>query len=288
MEKVTEALAVIEDINAAYGIPTKVLAELRAEMADAKVCTPIIGKFSTGKSALVNTLLGYSRKLLKEDITPETAVPTEILYAEEEDSAAMLRNDGTLQRLSLEEYRSLEADASAVKSVRLCLRNSFLREIPDIMLVDMPGFESGFEIHNKAIDNYLPQSLAYIIAFPADDMIVRNSVGNILRELCLHDMPLCVVITKYDKRNDDFDGTFARMKESLKRFVGEREIRYCRTSSTFRFSSSASTQTPPECSTISRLEVLPSGSSTVSWRRLSIFPRKGYSLERIFSSYFTD
>ena len=129
MEKVTEALAVIEDINAAYGIPTKVLAELRAEMADAKVCTPIIGKFSTGKSALVNTLLGYSRKLLKEDITPETAVPTEILYAEEEDSAAMLRNDGTLQRLSLEEYRSLEADASAVKSVRLCLRNSFLREI---------------------------------------------------------------------------------------------------------------------------------------------------------------
>ena len=231
MEKVTEALAVIEDINAAYGIPTKVLAELRAEMADAKVCTPIIGKFSTGKSALVNTLLGYSRKLLKEDITPETAVPTEILYAEEEDSAAMLRNDGTLQRLSLEEYRSLEADASAVKSVRLCLRNSFLREIADIMLVDMPGFESGFEIHNKAIDNYLPQSLAYIIAFPADDMIVRNSVGNILRELCLHDMPLCVVITKYDKRNDDFDGTFARMKESLKRFVGEREIRYCRTSS---------------------------------------------------------
>lgn len=44
-------------------------------------------------------------------------------------------------------------------------------------------------------------------------------------------MPLCVAITKYDKRNDDFEITFEKMKESLKRFVGEREIRFCRTSS---------------------------------------------------------
>ena len=62
-------------------------------------------------------------------------------------------------------------------------------------------------------------------------MIVRSSVGNILKELCLHDMPLCVVITKYDKRNDDFEVTFQKMKESLKRFVGDREITYCKTSS---------------------------------------------------------
>ena len=115
--------------------------------------------------------------------------------------------------------------------MQIQLRNSFLEEIPDVMLVDMPGFESGFVIHNKAIDDYLPQSLAYIITFPADDMIVRSSVGNILKELCLHDMPLCVVITKYDKCNDDFEVTFEKMKESLKRSVGNREIRYCKTSS---------------------------------------------------------
>ncbi len=44
-------------------------------------------------------------------------------------------------------------------------------------------------------------------------------------------MPLCVVITKYDKRNDDFDLTFEKLKESLRRFVGDREIEFCRTSS---------------------------------------------------------
>ena len=62
-------------------------------------------------------------------------------------------------------------------------------------------------------------------------MILRSSVGNILKELCLHDMPLCVVITKCDKMNDDFELTLEKLKESLRRFVGEREIKYCMTSS---------------------------------------------------------
>lgn len=231
MEKVISALEELKVINSAYGIDTDGISRLQAEITSAKVCTPIIGKFSSGKSALVNTVLGYSRKILKEDITPETAIPVEIVYTDTEDTVTITRNDGSYKQLSVEDYRKYVADANTVNSAHIQLRNSFLEEIPDVMLVDMPGFESGFEIHNKAIDSYLPHSLAYIVAFPADDMIVRSSVGNILKELCLHDMPLCVVITKYDKRNDSFEITFQTMKESLKRFVGDRNIRYCRTSS---------------------------------------------------------
>lgn len=231
MEKIVQALEEIQEMNNVYGISNDLASKTLDEMEYAKVCTPVIGKFSSGKSALVNTILGYNGKLLKENITPETAVPAEIVYSEAEESVIVLENDGQSKEISLGEFRDYEADASKVKSVRLNLSNSFLEEIPDVMLVDMPGFESGYEVHNKAIDNYLPQSLAYIIAFPADDMIVRSSVGNILRELCLNDMPLCVVITKYDKRNDEFEMTFQKMKESLKRYVGERSIHYCRTSS---------------------------------------------------------
>ena len=231
MKEINAALEELKNINASYGIDIDGISRLQAEMSAAKVCTPIIGKFSSGKSALVNTLLGYSKRILREDITPETAIPAEIVYTDSEDSITVIKNDGTYKQLNVDEYRTYEADANTVKSARIELRNSFLEKIPDVMIVDMPGFESGFEVHNKAIDNYLPQSLAYIIAIPADDMIVRSSVGNILKELCLHDMPLCVIITKYDKRNDDFEVTFQKMKESLKRFVGDREITYCKTSS---------------------------------------------------------
>ena len=189
MEKVRKALEELKKINAAYGISTENILRMQEEIQDAKVCTPVIGKFSSGKSALVNTILGYSRKMLKEDITPETAIPTEIVYTELDEMFMIFLNDDTCMNKPIEDFREYEADAKTVKNVRVMLKNNNLERIPDVMLVDMPGFESGFEIHNKAIDDYLPQSLAYIVTFPADDMIVRSSIGEILKELCLHDMP---------------------------------------------------------------------------------------------------
>lgn len=229
MEKIISALQEIREINNAYAIPTERIEALLEEIEEAKVCIPVIGKFSAGKSALLNTFLGYRHGILKEDITPETAVPTELVYAESE-YFAVIGMDESAEEGSVEDYRKFEADASTVKCVRLYLDNASLEKIPDIMLVDMPGFESGYEIHSKAIDNYLPKSLAYIITFPADDMIVRKSVGDILKELCVYDMPLCVVITKYDKKDADFVTTFVKLKESLSRYVGKRKITYCRTS----------------------------------------------------------
>lgn len=231
METTRKVLGELKNINGAYGLSVEQIDEILEDMPGAKVCTPIIGKFSSGKSALVNTLLGYQRRLLKEDITPETAVPAEIVYDGEEDWVRLFRDDGMYKDIDVAEYREIELDATRITRVRLALKNCFLEKIPDVMIVDMPGFESGFEIHNKAIDNYLPQSLAYIVVFPADDMIVRASVGNILKELVLHDMPICVCITKYDKRNDEFDVSLEKLKESLKKYIGNREVEICRTSS---------------------------------------------------------
>ena len=233
MEKIIKALEELKEINNVYELPTEEIVSLEKDIENAKVCTPIIGKFSSGKSALVNTLLGYNKhKMLKEDITPETAVPAEIMYSDIEDTITIIKKNGEEEEISFDEYKIFEADAETVINTRIQLRNTFLKEIPDVMLVDMPGFESGFEVHNKAIDNYLPQSLAYIITFPADDMIVRSSVGNILKELCLHDMPLCITITKWDKRNEDeFDKTLENLKENLKKYVGNRELKYCSTTS---------------------------------------------------------
>ena len=231
MEDTKYVLNEIKGINIAYNLSTDQIDRILAEIPNAKVCTPVIGKFSSGKSALVNTLLGYSKKLLKENITPETAVPAELVYTADTDNVRLYQNDGKYKDMTVEEYKSTKLDASTIKRARITLRNSFLGRIPDVMIVDMPGFESGYEIHNRAIDEYLPQSLAYIVAFPADDMIVRSSVGNILKELVLHDMPICVVITKYDKKNDEFEASLDKLKENLRRFIGDRDVRFCFTSS---------------------------------------------------------
>ena len=229
MENTKDVLSELRNINLAYDLSVDRIDKILNDIPDAKVCTPVIGKFSSGKSALINTILGYSRKLLKEDITPETAVPAEIMYDDMDNVRVYCSDDYT--DMEVEDYRNTEMDAESVRKVRLSLCNSFLREIPDVMIVDMPGFESGYEIHNRAIDDYLPQSLAYIVSFPADDMVLRSSVGNILKELVLNDMPICVVITKFDKKNDEFDKTLDKLKESLKRFIGDSEVKICYTSS---------------------------------------------------------
>lgn len=231
MERIAKVLKELKEINTNYALSNEKIDETLAEMDIAKVCIPVIGKFSTGKSAIINTLLGYSRKLLKEDITPETAVPTEIVYSPDQEGAQIVYNDQTVRTEDIATYRDLKPDANTVQYIRLYLKNSFLEKIPDVMIVDMPGFESGIEVHNKAIDGYLPRSLAYILTFPADDMIIRSSVGNILKELGLHDMPICVVITKYDKHNDEFEQTLQALKENLKRFLGDCPVTFCRTSS---------------------------------------------------------
>ena len=220
MEHTFQVLNALKEINQTYTLSNEKIDQTLAEMQTAKICIPVIGKFSTGKSALINTLLGYSRKLLREDITPETAVPTEIVYSPDEEWAEVVRNDQSTESIEIPAYRDLSVDANKVQYIRLHLKNSFLEKIPDVMIVDMPGFESGFEVHNRAIDQYLPRSLAYILTFPADDMIVRSSIGNILKELCLHDMPICVVITKYDKCNDEFDATLQNLKNNLTRYLG--------------------------------------------------------------------
>ncbi len=233
MEKVRNAISEIHEINSAYSLADDTLTALAAETDSVKVCVPIVGKFSAGKSALLNAVLGYRNGILKENITPETAVPAEIIYTDADECVSVVSPNGSTREITFDEYEKLEANVNTVKCTRIYLNNSFLHTIPDVTLVDMPGFESGYEIHDRVIDEYLPNSHAYIVAFPADDLVVRRSVGTILKELNMNNMPICIVITKSDKINstEDFNAMVEHMKGSLRKYVGDRELRICVTSS---------------------------------------------------------
>ena len=233
MEQIRQFLEILRDINQKNGLSNDTIDNIMNETKETAVCTPIIGGFSTGKSALINALVKIpGMRLLKEDITPETAVPAELLYSQTERAVVSYKN-GTETELSPVAAAKMETPANEIDHIRFCLNHDFLASIPDVMIVDMPGFDSGFEIHNKAIDMYLPRSMAYIIAIPAENMVLTSSIGNILHELSLNDMPICVAITKCDKDNvtDDFDEKLAQLRQSLAKYVGNREIPVFRTSS---------------------------------------------------------
>lgn len=250
VEKEQIVLEKLKEINKGYELSYDEIDKILLNMETARVCVPIIGKFSSGKSAVFNGLLGYVKKILKEDITPETAVPTEIIYEdmEREEPVTIFYQSGEKETYTIQEYREMTTSSednsntednknnsllnvNKVKCVRLHLKNSFMEAIKDVKLVDMPGFESGIELHNMAIDNYLSESSAYLVAFPADDMVLRNSIGNILKELCLYDMPLCILITKKDKVTEEILlANLENLKKNLRRYIGEKKYSICITS----------------------------------------------------------
>ena len=60
----------------------------------------IVGGFSAGKSALLNSLLG-NEEILTENISPETAIATELIYGSEEKIIRVKENgEGVLSNLS--------------------------------------------------------------------------------------------------------------------------------------------------------------------------------------------
>lgn len=190
----------IKDIYQKYdfdSVSSKIEKDI-ADISDFKVTVPIVGTFSTGKTTLVNEFIGYD--LLSTDITPETAIPAELTYGKENVTYCM--KDGTQKKgvLNKKSEQDIPCDVSLLK---ISMENSFFEQIPDIRLVDMPGFDSGIEIHNRAINDYLPKSLAYIIAVAYDEGTVRASILNFLTELQLNNMPVYVVITKADKCDEE-------------------------------------------------------------------------------------
>ena len=63
-----------------YGLSTEKMDNAVKEIENFKVTAPLVGGFSTGKSSLINVVLGD--EILSTEITPETAVHAEICYGQ--------------------------------------------------------------------------------------------------------------------------------------------------------------------------------------------------------------
>ena len=186
----------IYSLQEKYSLASDSFKERVEKINDFRVTAPIVGKFSTGKSSLLNSLLGKNRlgkNYLATALTPETSVPTEIFFDTTEKILVFGKN---VTELRLEDYADKKFRADEVSKVQLALDNEFLKTVPNVKIVDMPGFDSGVALHNKAIDDYLPQSHAYILTFAATEPVIPDSIASFLRELKLYRLPVYIVITK--------------------------------------------------------------------------------------------
>ena len=121
-------------------------------LKDTYIKVPFVGDFNAGKSSLLNAMFGID--LVPTNILPETAVSYEFYYDTQE-KLEIWEDDRLIKTVGLSQINNLTLTPKNL--VKVYINNEFVKRQYErnIIIVDMPGIDSGLEAHNNAILNYI-------------------------------------------------------------------------------------------------------------------------------------
>ena len=180
----------------------------------------VMGKFSCGKSTLLNALMG--QVLLPAKPTPTTAVISEILYADNAE-AILFPKDGysggtspiTLKIEDLGKY--IVIDHSIANEDELKRKNPFKKLVVKyplnickhgIMFIDSPGLDDP-TCHDAITKDYLPSADAIVYCMNSSQAFSAADKVEIERLVALGYRSIIFVLTYFDvlQNNDEIMGT---------------------------------------------------------------------------------
>lgn len=173
---------------------------LLPKVMETELVVPVIGAFSAGKSSLLNALMGS--EVLPVGIAPETELATELRYSSEPYLLAIKPN-GEQERLAVDDLRSINRRSNEFSHLRLYLDSEALKAIAPLVLVDMPGFGSSLENHNKALSYYLPRGVHFVVLTSIEDGNITQSMLRNLDELKTYNADFTFLLSKCNLRAAD-------------------------------------------------------------------------------------
>jgi predicted GTPase len=213
----------VRDIHARQGLDLNRINELSPLIEHFEIRIPLIGAFSCGKSSLLNALLGES--LLATAVTPETAVPAELRFGSERRFTGCFP-DGrrlTLNETDLRENRLTSLLPAGWVDVQL--PSPALAARQQLVLVDLPGWDSGVAAHERVIDDYASRSLAYGVVISVEEGALRDSLRRALLELAITQMPVVLIVAKADKRPpEDVQAVVEHLRADITALMGREPL----------------------------------------------------------------
>ena len=185
---------------------------------ETKLLVPVVGDFNAGKSTLLNKFIG--KDILAVNDLPETAIPSELYYSDREYNIAVDKNGNELQidDLSVENIQKYSY-------IKRYVNSDNLKKIDPVILVDMPGFDSPFENHNKSIISYLDKGIYYMVLSPIDAGTITKSLITQIKNIINFKKDFTMFITKSELRSkEDFDYIKEQISKTLKFISYDKDI----------------------------------------------------------------
>ena len=194
----TYAQEVIDSKESLERISQKKYSLIESIKRNAYFKVPFVGDFSAGKSTMLNTYFDLN-KLLPTDITPETSVAYELWYSEGE-SMELWRDSKLIETYKVSDISSLSVKPGDM--VKLYLNNQKIKTLNDrgIVVVDMPGIDSGIEEHTSAILNYIHQGTAFAVFTDIEQGTLKGSAVSFIEELKKYGIRTAIFVSKADKK----------------------------------------------------------------------------------------
>jgi GTP-binding protein EngB required for normal cell division len=179
------------------------------------------GRVSSGKSSLVNALLGAS--ILPVGVTPVTAVPTRVRLGTPP-SAVVHHADGSTETVELSELARFASEAENPGNVKKIARLEVICASPDLAegveLVDTPGVGSLATAGAEESFAYLPRTDLALLLVDASSALGRDEVS-LLRLLSEAAIPFAVLVSKADLVDSaERERLQAWIRESVSREIG--------------------------------------------------------------------
>lgn len=190
-------IAAIEQIAERYSLPViaEATAQARKEIDGFELKVVFAGHFNAGKSSLINSLLERPGFLLEDQI-PATAIAAEIVYGDEE-YAEIVREDNSRIKVEMEEASGI--DVPETDHIRYSINSEVMKRLRDHVIVDTPGFDSGLEKHDRAVNLYIPCASCYIIVLSIEKGTADIQTLDFMRELSTYSNRMAVLINKCEK-----------------------------------------------------------------------------------------
>ncbi len=186
---------------------------------------PFVGGFNTGKSSVINSVV--TGNLLPVGIIPEECPPVEISYGT---NALLLHRRDTVQQVDLCALRDRSVSLVGVSPIELKSDSAFLQNIENLMLVDLPGYDSGASLHDRWLRDYLLKCPTYILVISADEPVLKHSVAELLLGYTSPNKPVFCVLTKCDKiPKSELLRCVAHIEDTIKTFLPTQEVYIAKT-----------------------------------------------------------